>query len=59
MAGGIAHDLNNLLTVILGYSELAMDNAPELSPVRQDLEEIKKAGIRSQDVVKTAFKFQQ
>ncbi|MHC4266906.1 MAG: ATP-binding response regulator [Planctomycetota bacterium] len=57
LAGGIAHDLNNLLTVILGYSELAMDNAPELSPVRQDLEEIKKAGIRSQDVVKQLLSF--
>ena len=40
MAGGIAHDLNNLLTPLIGYAELARDSLPEGSPARGPLEEV-------------------
>jgi two-component system cell cycle sensor histidine kinase/response regulator CckA len=44
LAGGIAHDFNNLLTVIIGYSDLALDQVATGAPVRSDLEEIRHAG---------------
>ena len=47
LAGGIAHDFNNLLTVILGHSSLLLDELPPESPVKNDLEQIKKAGDRA------------
>jgi PAS domain S-box-containing protein len=47
LAGGIAHDFNNLLTVILGYSDLALQQVGEDSEVAGDLEEIRKAGERA------------
>jgi signal transduction histidine kinase len=46
LAGGIAHEFNNLLTVILGYTDLGLFELPENDPVRSNFEEIKKAGIR-------------
>jgi two-component system, cell cycle sensor histidine kinase and response regulator CckA len=47
LADAVAHDLNNLLTVITGYSDLLL-SAPDLSePARLKLEEIRKAGIRA------------
>ena len=47
MAGGIAHDFNNLLTPILGDASLALDDAPEDSPLRERLERIQRAAQRA------------
>ncbi len=47
LAGGIAHDFNNMLTVINGYSDLALRRLEENDPLRHHVEEIKKAGLRS------------
>ena len=47
LAGGIAHDFNNLLTVINGYSQLLLGQVTGHGPVRSEIEEIKKAGIRA------------
>ncbi len=47
LAGGIAHDFNNMLTVINGYSELALRKLEDDNPLRRTIEEIKKAAMRS------------
>ena len=44
LAGGIAHDFNNLLTVIIGYSELILQELEPGAPLRSDVEEIRHAG---------------
>jgi PAS domain S-box-containing protein len=43
MAGSIAHNFNNLLMVMLGNLELALDSLPPLSPERKDIENAEKA----------------
>ena len=43
MAGSIAHNFNNLLMVMLGNLELALESLPPLSPQRQDIENAEKA----------------
>lgn len=47
LAGGIAHDFNNMLTAINGYSDLTLRRLKADDPLRRNLEEIKKAGLRS------------
>ena len=47
LAGGVAHDLNNLLTVINGYSEMLLSEMPADSPFREPLREISTAGDRA------------
>jgi len=44
LAGGIAHDFNNLMTAITGYSDLLLLNLREGDPLREQVEEIRKAG---------------
>ena len=47
LAGGIAHDFNNLLTAILGYTDMALDEAGSNDSLAADLREIKQAGQRA------------
>ena len=47
LAGGIAHDFNNLLTVITGRGELLLRRLPAESPVRRDVELIRKTAERA------------
>jgi len=47
LAGGVAHDFNNLITVINGFSELVLARLEANDPARPFLEQIKRAGERS------------
>lgn len=47
LAGGIAHDFNNMLTAINGYAQMTLRNLKEGDPLRGNIEEIMKAGLRS------------
>jgi two-component system cell cycle sensor histidine kinase/response regulator CckA len=57
LAGGIAHDLNNALTAIAGYAELALGQVPDEHPVREDLEEIRRAAERASSVTGHMLEF--
>ena len=47
LAGGVAHDFNNMLQAILGYTEMSLEQAPSGHPLHGDLKEIQKAAQRS------------
>lgn len=51
LAGGIAHDFNNILAAIIGYTELSREELPEESPLRPNLDQILRAGLRAKDLV--------
>ncbi len=51
MAGGVAHDLNNILSGIVSYPELLLMQLPPKSPMRKSLETIKESGARAAAVV--------
>ena len=57
LAGGIAHDFNNILGIILGNTELAIDDVPEWNPTRLNLDEIRIATLRAKDVVRQLLSF--
>ncbi len=51
MAGGVAHDLNNILSGIISYPELLLLDLPETHRMRRPLEAIRRAGLDAADVV--------
>jgi len=57
LAGGVAHDYNNMLGVIIGYSELALDKIPPTQDVYNDLKEILNAAKRSANITKQLLAF--
>jgi len=51
LAGGVAHDLNNILGVLTGYSELLLDKLPWDSPLRRYAENILNSGMRGAAII--------
>ena len=57
LAGGIAHEFNNILGIIIGNTELAIDDVPEWNPAKECLKEIRSASMRAKDVVRQILSF--
>lgn len=57
LAGGVAHDFNNILTVVIGYTELAINGLKAEDPLRNFLGEILKAARRSADLIDQLLAF--
>ena len=57
LAGGVAHDFNNIVSVILGHAELAMETAPDGSELMEDLNEIRLAAERSATLTRQLLAF--
>jgi two-component system, cell cycle sensor histidine kinase and response regulator CckA len=57
LAGGVAHDYNNMLSVILGYAELALCQVDPVHPLHADLEQILNAAKRSADITRQLLTF--
>ena len=51
LAGGVAHDLNNVMGIVVGYAEMLMDEIGESSPLKDDLMKIMEGGNRSAAIV--------
>jgi PAS domain S-box-containing protein len=57
LAGGVAHDFNNLLMVIQGYSDLALRELGQGNPLRENIEEIRKATGRAAGLIQQLLAF--
>ena len=57
LAGGVAHDFNNMLSVILGYAELIKAKLPDGDPVLKDVLAIEKAANHSRDITRQLLAF--
>ena len=57
LAGGVAHDFNNILTAILGTADLMMADLPEDSPQREDAADIRTAAQRAAELTRQLLAF--
>ena len=57
LAGGISHDFNNLMTAITGYADLMLLSLREEDPLRQQAEEIRKAGETANSLTRQLMAF--
>ena len=57
LAGGIAHEFNNILGGIFGFLDIAREDVPVNSPVQESLDEIHRLGMRARNVVKQILAF--
>jgi len=57
LAGGVAHDFNNVLQAIVGYTDLCTHALPEDAPARSYLEQVRKAADRAADLTRQLLAF--
>ena len=57
LAGGIAHDFNNILYPIIGFTEMMLDEVPEGSDLRENLNEVLTASLRAGELVQQLLTF--
>lgn len=57
LAGGIAHDINNVLAAILGHSEIVIDRMSPENPLTENLRNIQKSTIRAADLIQQLLAF--
>lgn len=57
LAGGVAHDFNNMLSIIMGHAELGLMKCDEKYPIYENLREIKNAAERSADLTRQLLAF--
>ena len=57
LAGGVAHDLNNLLSPIIGYGEILLLDSKHDDKTRESISQIVKAGLRARDLVSQLLAF--
>jgi two-component system cell cycle sensor histidine kinase/response regulator CckA len=57
LAGGVAHDFNNILMVIQGYTDMLLAEAPDEGTTRNDLREIQEAARRGSDLTRQLLAF--
>ncbi|RJP85570.1 MAG: PAS domain S-box protein [Desulfobacteraceae bacterium] len=57
LAGGVAHDFNNMLGIIIGHAEMAMEQVDPVQPLYDDLLEIRKAAERSAGLTRQLLAF--
>ncbi|MEW6673986.1 MAG: PAS domain S-box protein [Thermodesulfobacteriota bacterium] len=57
LAGGIAHEFNNILGIILGNTELAIGDVPESNPAHEFLKEVRGASLRARNIIRQLLSF--
>jgi two-component system cell cycle sensor histidine kinase/response regulator CckA len=57
LAGAVAHDFNNVLSVVLTYSQLIAGSLDDADPLRPDLDEIQRAGERASELTRQLLAF--
>ena len=57
LAGGVAHDFNNLMATILTYADIALGSLPDDDSARADIEEIKRAGTHAAQLTRDLLVF--
>ena len=57
LAGGVAHDFNNVVSIILGYAQLALSRTEPDDELHQDLKEIETAALRSAELTRQLLAF--
>ena len=57
LAGGVAHEINNPLTAVLGQAQILLAKIPETDPVHASLKKIENAGLRCKKIVRGLLDF--